>query len=32
MDAYGQVIEPVVGQAPLPEREEGKYRDQAVSL
>jgi len=31
-DAYGQFIEPVVGQAPLPEREEGKYRDQAVSL
>jgi hypothetical protein len=32
-DAYGQFIEPVVGQAPLPEREEGKYRDsQAVGL
>ena len=32
-DAYGQFIEPVVGQSPLPEREEGKYRDsQAVSL
>ena len=26
-DAYRQFIEPVVGQAPLPEREEGKYRD-----
>jgi hypothetical protein len=31
-DAYVQFIEPVVGQSPLPEREEGKYRDQAVSL
>lgn len=32
-DAYRQFIEPVVGQAPLPEREEGKYRDsQAVGL
>jgi len=32
-DACRQFIEPVVGQAPLPEREEGKYRDsQAVSL
>jgi len=31
-DAYGQFIEPVVGQAPLPQREEGKYRDEAVSL
>lgn len=26
-DAYRQFVEPVVGQAPLPEREEGKYRD-----
>jgi hypothetical protein len=32
-DACRQFIEPVVGQAPLPEREEGKYRDsQAVGL
>ena len=32
-DAYRQFIEPVVGQAPVPEREEGKYRDsQAVGL
>jgi hypothetical protein len=32
-DAYRQFIEPVVGQSPLPEREEGKYRDsQAVGL
>jgi len=32
-DAYRQFIEPVVGQAPLPEREQGKYRDsQAVGL
>jgi hypothetical protein len=32
-DAYRQFIEPVVGQAPLPEREEGRYRDsQAVAL
>ena len=32
-DAYRQFIEPVVGQAPLPEREEGKSRDsQAVGL
>ena len=32
-DAYRQFIEPVVGHAPLPEREEGKYRDsQAVGL
>ena len=26
-DAYRQFVEPVVGQAPLPEREEGKYHD-----
>ncbi len=26
-DAYRQFVEPVVGQSPLPEREEGKYRD-----
>ena len=32
-DAYQQFIEPVVGQAPLPQREVGKYRDsQAVGL
>jgi hypothetical protein len=32
-DAFRQFIEPVVGQAPLPQREEGKYRDsQAVGL
>jgi hypothetical protein len=32
-DAYRQFIEPVVGQAPLPGREEGRYRDsQAVGL
>jgi hypothetical protein len=32
-DAYRQFIEPVVGHAPLPEREEGRYRDsQAVGL
>jgi hypothetical protein len=26
-DAYRQFIEPVVGQAPIPQREEGKYHD-----
>ena len=26
-DAYRQFVEPVVGQASLPEREEGKYSD-----
>jgi hypothetical protein len=26
-DAYRQFVEPVVGQSPLPEREDGKYRD-----
>jgi hypothetical protein len=26
-DAYRQFVEPVVGQSPLPQREEGKYRD-----
>jgi hypothetical protein len=26
-DAYRQFVEPVVGQAPIPQREEGKYRD-----
>jgi hypothetical protein len=32
-DAYRQFVEPVVGQAPLPERDEGKYRDtQPVGL
>ncbi len=32
-DAYHQFVEPVVGQSPLPEREEGKYRDvQPVGL
>jgi hypothetical protein len=32
-DAYRQFVEPVVGQAPLPEREEGKYRNtQPVDL
>jgi hypothetical protein len=32
-DAYRHFVEPVVGQSPLPEREEGKYRDvQAVRL
>lgn len=32
-DAYRQFIEPVVGQAPIPEREEGRYRDtQPVAL
>lgn len=32
-DAYRQFIEPVVGQAPIPQREEGKYRDtQPVGL
>jgi hypothetical protein len=32
-DAYHQFVEPVVGQAPLPEREEGKYRNtQPVDL
>jgi hypothetical protein len=32
-DAYRQFVEPVVGQAPLPEREEGTYRDtQPVGL
>ena len=32
-DAYRQFVEPVVGQAPLPERVEGKYRDtQPVGL
>lgn len=32
-DAYRQFIEPVVGQSPLPQREEGKYRDtQPVEL
>ena len=32
-DAYHQFVEPVVGQAPLPEREEGRYRDtQPVDL
>jgi hypothetical protein len=32
-DAYRQFVEPVVGQAPLPQREEGKYRDtQPVGL
>ena len=32
-DAYRQFVEPVVGQSPLPEREEGKYRDtQPVGL
>ena len=32
-DAYRQFVEPVVGQSPLPQREEGKYRDtQPVGL
>jgi hypothetical protein len=32
-DAYRQFVEPVVGQSPLPEREEGRYREaQAVRL
>jgi hypothetical protein len=32
-DAYRQFIEPVVGQAPIPQREDGKYRDtQPVGL
>ena len=32
-DAYHQFVEPVVGQSPLPEREDGKYRDtQPVGL
>ena len=33
-DAYRQFVEPVVGQSPLPEREEGKYRNtpQPVTL
>jgi hypothetical protein len=32
-DAYRQFVEPVVGQSPLPQREEGKYRDtQPVEL
>jgi hypothetical protein len=32
-DAYRQFVEPVVGQSPLPEREDGKYRDtQPVGL
>jgi hypothetical protein len=32
-DAYRQFVEPVVGQSPLPVREEGKYRDtQPVEL
>jgi hypothetical protein len=32
-DAYRQFVEPVVGQAPLPQREEGKYHDtQPVGL
>lgn len=32
-DAYRQFVEPVVGQAPLPERQEGPYRDtQPVGL
>jgi hypothetical protein len=32
-DAYRQFVEPVVGQASLPERDEGKYRDtQPVGL
>jgi hypothetical protein len=32
-DAYRQFIEPVVGQPPIPQREEGKYRDtQPVEL
>jgi hypothetical protein len=32
-DAYRQFVEPVVGQSPVPEREEGKYRDtQPVEL
>jgi hypothetical protein len=26
-DAYRQFVEPVVGQAPVPQREEGKYQD-----
>ena len=32
-DAYRQFVEPVVGQAPIPQREEGKYRNtQPVGL
>jgi hypothetical protein len=32
-DAYRQFVEPVVGQSPIPQREEGKYRDtQPVGL
>jgi hypothetical protein len=32
-DSYLQFVEPVVGQSPLPEREEGKYRNtQPVGL
>jgi hypothetical protein len=32
-DAYRQFVEPVVGQAPIPQREDGKYRDtQPVGL
>jgi hypothetical protein len=32
-DAYRQFVEPVVGQGPIPRREEGKYRDtQPVGL
>jgi hypothetical protein len=32
-DAYRQFVEPVVGQSPVPQREEGKYRDtQPVGL
>jgi hypothetical protein len=32
-DAYRQFVEPVVGQSPIPQREEGKYRDtQPVEL
>ena len=32
-DAYSQFVEPVVGQAPIPQREEGKYRNtQPVGL
>jgi hypothetical protein len=32
-DAYRQFVEPVVGQSPIPQREEGKYRDtQPVQL
>jgi hypothetical protein len=32
-DAYRQFVEPVVGQSPIPQREDGKYRDtQPVGL